>query len=180
MQDLLQKFFAHPGPRNYLRVRERLLSRRRGRARPMQLVNLVELFKGGSYQQVRRAIDEMMPAWALSPAVYWLGACAARELDDACEAEVDRFAYHACIQGIMATGAGSEDRPFLITYSSDIDEVLYQMKRVRQRLELQRGKRGLCDVAWCPSGEPFWFSLGEGIRHEYLHVPAPSASFLVR
>lgn len=163
MHEDLQRFFAHPGPRNYLRVRERLYSRRR-RARAEQLVELVTLFSAARYAAVRGQIDTMMPAWALSPAVYWIGACAALETGDNPAAELDRFLYQCCLQGILATGHGDAARPLRITYSSDIDEVLYRKGLAREQMTLERGKQGLCDVALCTTGEQVWFSWGEGRR----------------
>jgi hypothetical protein len=182
MHEELQRFFAHPGPRNYLRVRERVLSRRGRRIHSGQLANLVELFVAGRHRELREQIDEMMPAWALSPAVYWLGACAALELDDTAAAELDRFVYQCCLQGIMATGNGGAARPYRITYASDVDEVLNKLGLTRERISLQRGRHGLCDVAHCAGGEQIWFALGEGIRDQWPleKIPLRIANTLVR
>lgn len=160
MQDDLQKFFAHPGPRNYLRVRERFLSRRRRGAQPAQLAKLIELFAAGRFARVRARIEAMLPAWGLAPAVYWIGSCSALELGDEPAADLDRFLYHSCIRGIMSTGDGSENKPFRITYACDVDEVLHVLGLARERMLVCRGKQGLCDVAECASGEQLWFQLG--------------------
>jgi len=182
MHEELERFFAHPGPRNYLRVRERVLSCYGRRVRSDQLAHLVELFVAGRHRQLRVRIEEMMPAWALSPAVYYLGACAALELDDFEAAELDRFVYQCCLQGVMATGCGSAARPFRITYASDVDEVLNKLGLTRERISLERGKHGLCDVAHCAGGEKIWFALGQGIRDQWPleKFPLRIANTLVR
>ena len=159
MQNELERFVGRPTGRNYLRVRARILEAAEPRPEPQDLIALESHFVEGRYVAVREAMDQMLPAWSLSPRFYWMGAAASLELGDQEEAEVDRFLYQTCLQGLLATGDGSIELPYLLTYASDEEEVLYRLRLQRERSALVRSPQGLCDVVTCEGGRELCFLL---------------------
>jgi hypothetical protein len=175
MQEQLERFFAQPSAENYLRARQCLLARRR-RPQPAALMKLQTLFEAGRFADVRQQMDTLLPAWGLAPRLYWLGAAAAWQLGDPQAAELDRFLYHTCLEGILATGDGRRSAPYHITYASDQGPVLKHLGWTAAGVRLVRGPEGLCDVVNIGPRRRLWFALGEGIRDEGGQVLRPRKS----
>jgi len=163
MQNELERFLAHPTARHYLRVRKLILQDAQLRPRTADLVRLHQLFEAGQFQQVLDAAERMLPAWALSPRLYWLTAFAAQELGHTDDAELDRFLYQSCLAGITATGDGSRQAPYVITYLSDEAEWLQWSGRRAQQRGLVRIARGYCDCVQCQDGSEVFFLLDSSL-----------------
>lgn len=175
MQDELQAFLEAPTARSYRRVREALLDELTDKAlacdslppdlSAVVLAELADLLATGEYAVLARRTEELQPAWALSPRVHFYAAVAADERDDAEGAELERFLFQSCLEGILATGDGTANAPYLITYLSDEYDVLAALglDPQSQRLTEQRGI--LFDVIRCVDGEEVWFEL-TGVLHD--------------
>lgn len=170
MQEELQTFLEAPGARTYRRVREALVEElastgHTATCSPVVPAELAELAATSQFTTLLERIDELQPAWALSPRVHFLAALAAEECGDEEVAEIERFTFQACLEGILATGDGTAAAPYLITYLSDEYDVLAALglEPRSQKLVEQRGM--LCDVAKCLDGEEVWFEL-TGIVHD--------------
>jgi hypothetical protein len=170
MQDELQTFLETPTARTYRQVREALLEEVAATCSAETLsasvlVELTELAAADQFQAVLERIDELQPAWALSPRVHYLAAVAADELGDAESAELERFVFQSCLDGILATGEGTPQSPYLITYPSDVYDVLLALgvEARSQKLVEQRGL--LCEGVRCTDDEEVWFEL-TGVLHD--------------
>jgi hypothetical protein len=130
------------------------------------MMELQELFRLKRYAEVRGRLEKILPAWVLSPRAYWLGASAARYLGDTQAAELDRFLYQTCLQGILNTGQGTRRQPYWITYASDEPCVLAALGSEARTTRLIRMDSGLCDVVRTGTRRQLWFVLGEGVRDE--------------
>ncbi len=159
MQNELERFVARPTGRNYLRVRSHLLRSANGRRESRELTNLEALFAQRHYAAVREAMEAMLPTWSLSPRFYWLGSVAALELQDQEGAEVDRYLHQTCLQGLLATGSGSHELPYWITYASDAEELLHRLGLQREKAALVRSPHGLSQVLSCQNGRELWCTL---------------------
>ncbi len=170
MQEELQTFLEAPSARTYRNVREALVEELAtlGPSAPLSpvcLIELAELAASNQFTTLLERVDELQPAWALSPRIHFLAAIAAEECGDIDVAELERFTFQSCLEGILATGDGTAAAPYLITYISDEYDVLAALglEPRSQALVEQRGM--LCDVARCLDGEEVWFEL-TGIVHD--------------
>ena len=176
MQDDLRTFLEAPSAHTYRRVRESLLEEVStldlpGILSPGSLVELVELASAGKFSTLLARVDDLQPAWALSPRVHFLAAIAAEETGATEIAELERFTFQACLEGILATGDGTAEAPYLITYLSDEYDVLAALG-LEPRAQVLVEQRGLlCDVARCLDGEEVWFELTD-----ILHDPRQRAA----
>jgi hypothetical protein len=165
MQNELERFVARPTGRNYLRVRSLILraaNERRECRDPLEsqeLTALETLFAQRQFAALRESMESMLPAWSLSPRFYWLGSAAALELQDQEGAEVDRYLYQICLRGLLATGSGSYEAPYWITYASDAEELLHRLGLQREKGALVRSPHGLCQVLSCQNGRELWCTL---------------------
>lgn len=164
MQDELRTFLEAPTAGNYRVVRELLLDEWSEHCSSTALLELAELAAAGQFAAVLEQVETLQPHWALSPRVHFLAAVAAEELEDPELAELEKFVFQACLEGILATGDGSADSPYLITYLSDEYDVLAALGlSPRSQSLVERGDM-LCDVVKCDEGEQVWFELSGLIR----------------
>lgn len=170
MQEELQTFLEAPTARNYRRVRESLLEYVASldaapSLSPRIIAELTELTLAEQFSAVLAQVDELQPAWALSPRVHYLAALAAEESGDQEGAELERFTFQSCLEGILATGDGTADAPYLITYLSDEYDVLCALGLETQSQVMLEQRGMICDVAKCLDGEEVWFEL-TGVVHD--------------
>jgi hypothetical protein len=163
MHDELQAFLEAPSARTYRCVREALLDEVAS-ASPEALsltvlVELTELAAAGDFQTLLERTEELAPVWALSPRLHYLAALAAEELGDAETAALERFTFQACLEGILSTGDGSPESPYLITYVSDEYDVAAALGLEPRSQSLVEQPGYLCDVVKCLDGEEVWFEL---------------------
>ncbi len=182
-RDDLEAFFADPSAENYLRVHRRIRRYRR-LPKAAQIARLDSLFCDRAFDQVREQADKLLPHWMLSPRLYRLSGLAAYELRDGEAAQIDSFLYQTCLQGLQATGSGQPESPFVVTYSSDIGELLEHLGFREMRRSLVRGPAGICEVVENTAGREIWFGLtavdvpdvvtAMGLE-DATQAPAPSA-----
>lgn len=179
MQDELQAFLEAPSARTYRCVREALLDEVASASSDAlsltALVELTELAAAGEFAAVLARAEELSLAWALSPRVHYLAAVAAEELGDAETAELERFTFQACLEGILATGHGTAESPYLITYVSDEYDVAVALGLEPRSQALVEQPGCLCDVVKCLDGEELWFEL-TGLVHDPRQRPVLAMS----
>lgn len=176
MQDELQTFLEAPTARNYRRVRELLCdassevssSTEHGNEERVgenqaptahDLRELASLSAAGEYEKVLDRVSQMLPEWSLSPRVHFYAANAADHLGETETAEIERFVFQACLEGLLATGNGTMQAPYQITYLSDEYDVLTALG-LEPRTQALVDRRGLlCDVVQCTDDEEVWFEL---------------------
>jgi hypothetical protein len=164
MLDELQIFLEAPGARTYRKVREALVDEVSSQGltdtlSPTALIELTTLAAAGQFSELLDRADDLQPAWSLSPRVHYLAAVAAEETGETDIAQLERFTFQACLEGILATGNGTAESPYLITYLSDEYDVLGVLG-LEPRSQALVDRHGLlCDVVKCLDGEEVWFEL---------------------
>jgi hypothetical protein len=163
MRDHYQAFLERPTAAKYRRLRSAILSSP-VKPDPLALHELERLCRQRQLDKARLRLAAMLPAWALSPRYHLLAAKVAERSGDAEDAELERFAAAACLEGLLETGDGSRRFPYLLSYASDVQDVLqFQRRRaVKQALHEHRGRR--YDVVECADGGCCWFD-SSGLFH---------------
>lgn len=110
------------------------------------LLALEQAFYEGRYETVGTLGRQWQRHFALSPRFHRLVSLASLELGDQTDAEVERFAASACLEGILNSGNGSSEAPYLLSHGVDAQEVLAKLGYtiLHQSVVEQKGK--LCDV----------------------------------
>jgi hypothetical protein len=160
LQDALTEFFESPTARRYRRVREMVIRGDDYRPQSSTLVELADLVQHGDFAAALALVDELTPGWSLCPRVHFLAGMAAEGLGDADEVELRRFMAQSCLDGIVATGAGSRTRPWVVSYPSDVQDVLTRQgfKAISQQL-IADGDSWLC--AMSSRRKTYWFDVTE-------------------
>ncbi|HTN76174.1 MAG TPA: hypothetical protein VL096_13045 [Pirellulaceae bacterium] len=171
MQDELQTFLESPTAHHYRLVREALLEEAAGKlpTTVRELSDVAELSAAGEHTVVLERVDELMPWWSLSPRIHFYAALAADELGEIETAELERFVFQSCLEGLLATGEGTAESPYLITYPSDALDVLTALGLEARSQSLVDRDGLLCDVVTCAAGEEVWFEVASLIDDPRQH-----------
>lgn len=159
MHNELQTFLERPTAQNYRCVRRIILSETGSSTDLPDFSALAQLCQQGRFEQVRDHIDALLPAWSLSPRVHFYATWAARELDDHEDAHLETFLYETCLQGMLATGNGSRQRPYLITHQADQYDLLAARKLEPCSQTLVETGSLRFDVITCQDGTDIWFDV---------------------
>jgi hypothetical protein len=103
----------------------------------------------------------MAPDWLLSPRLHYFRAVVAEALQDVDQMALARFEMSACLDGLLATGNGSAIRPYVVTYLSDVLDLLQLQQKTALRRRVMPERDSLRDVIHCDDGRQ---------RH-FLHPP---------
>lgn len=161
MHDKLVTFLEDPTADNYLAARSVV-------AVSANLVRIVAemqeaecLNREGQFEALRTLVDNLIPSAALSPRLHYFSARANRELGRREDAELAEFMFDACMRGLLATGEGTAEAPYLVAMTSDQYDILRALRLSphRQKLIERDGKRYDCIL--CESGEEVWFDVTE-------------------
>lgn len=161
MHDEFAAFVRRPTARTYCAVRDVIVAMPEYSSGVEILARLDGLCRAGRFERARALVNDMMPLWALSPKVHWLASRAASELNDQDDAELETFLMQTCLQGILATGDGGQQRPYLVTYAGDQSAVLGSLRLTPQRQMLVAGRGRQFDVVTSTEGAEIWFDVTE-------------------
>jgi hypothetical protein len=159
LNDRFGEFLEEPEPVRYGKLRKLVMADKAYNAGSSALETVEVLLDHGRYAEARRRVRQMMPDWLLSPRAHRLAAVAARQLgegrDEAREATIAR----RCIEGLLTTGDGTRERPYLVTHIDDEYDVIdhFEKKLASQELVAEEG-RSLDRIA-CQDGSEYWFDL---------------------
>jgi len=158
MQDELQTFLEAPTANHFRRLRDTLLDQSPADGLAAELLELASLAAAQDFAAVLDRTEHMHPGWSLSPRIHFYAALAAERLDREA-AELERFIFQACLEGILATGDGTAESPYLVTYVSDEYDVLAVLGLLPRSQSLIDRAGTLCDVVKCTDGAEIWFEL---------------------
>lgn len=153
------RFVEQPSAETYLAAREAMLRVEPESLTAADVVELARLLRSEEHQALLDHTESLPATAALSPRVHFYAAEAATALGDLERAELERFLFVVCLQGILATGDGSEDRPYTICHASDENDVLEALEKKAERQTLVQLEEDVCDVVDCDDESEIWFNV---------------------
>jgi hypothetical protein len=132
--------------------------------RRVDFVALKALLAHGQAGEVREHLDSL-PQWLrLSPRVQELAALAAEMAADAEEAELARFLFATCLEGILAAGDGSVEHPYVAVQPADEQPILAILGREAASQALVENRGRMLDVVLCRDGGEVCFDVTHSVR----------------
>lgn len=161
MRDLFLKFAENPDRKTFLAVRQEVLASKEYQPDSDELDRADELIDEGKWAEARTCLQEALPNLLLSPQAHLLMAAIAEELGDPSEEQLEDFLASTCAEGILSTGDGTKDKPYLVLRATDeYDLIEYLEKEPIDEEEVQEGERSL-DRVKCNDGSELWFDVTE-------------------
>ncbi|WP_425617929.1 DUF4919 domain-containing protein [Anatilimnocola sp. NA78] len=165
------RFLTLPSRATFLAARSAWLQLNVEPLTPAELQSVGELLVAGEATAVIEQVHGWKSRAALSPRVHYFAAEAHESLGETEQAEMERWVFSACLQGILATGDGTRRKAYIISQLSDEYDVLklLGLRSEKQHL-VQRGSRSY-DVLSCADGSQLWFNVSD-----LIPVPAETMS----
>lgn len=155
------RFLELPGRATFLAARAAWLQLNLSPLTPDELQSAQNLLAAGNAAAVIKKVHGWKSRAAFSPRAHYFAGEAHAKLGELEQAEVERLAFSACLQGILSTGDGTRRKPYLISQIPDEYDVLklLGLTCAKQRL-VQRGRRS-CDALTCHDGSTVWFNISD-------------------
>ena len=160
MRQAIARFLEEPTGRRFLTAWKSLTKSRK----QVDFARLRTLLSQGKTQSVRDYL-EALPQWLrLSPRVQELAVLVAEMEHDPDEAELSRFLFATCLEGILAAGDGSPENPYLAVQPADEAAVLAVLGREPASQALVESKGRCLDVILCRDGGEVCFDVTHILR----------------
>lgn len=164
MHDTFAAYIERPSIRRYKEVRRDVLACEGYAEFNQCLAHAEQLELDNHIDDALHAYRSLMPLGVLSLRLHRVAGAAelrASELGrgDANRALLHRSVYAACCETILATGLGTKDRPFLITYASDARELLFAKSEQVISQSCIKERRRRYDVLLTSGEREFWFDV---------------------
>lgn len=159
LREAFVRMIQTPTQENYLRVREMVLDHETYQPYSQDLSDIGDLMEKGEFQKAQDGLAAAMPNLLLSPRAHIFLSIIARETGSEDAAKMEGHVACACAEGIMATGDGSEEKPYLVVRTSDeYDLVEYlDTEMTGQRLTHKNDRH--FDVLTTKDGRELWFDI---------------------
>jgi hypothetical protein len=159
MRDLFLKFIQSPSRDTYLAIHEAVSSSDQYSPYSDEMDSIHELLDQGRYEDARSRISESMPNLLLSPRAHLFLALIAEKTGDEKGSQMEKFIAASCAEGIMATGDGSLDRPYIVLRTSDEHDIVdYCGKQFAGQALIDKDTRHFDRIS-CADGSELWFDI---------------------
>ncbi|MEL6108499.1 MAG: DUF4919 domain-containing protein [Planctomycetota bacterium] len=148
-----------PNRESYIKVYESLVRSEAYNPYSNEVDEAYELFEDGKATEARAKLQDAMGNLILSPRAHDFLGFLYHQLGDEQKAEMELRVSFACILGILATGDGSSEKPYLVARTSDEYDVLRHLKKqFRQQSLIEREGKHF-DKIECADGSEYWFDI---------------------
>lgn len=159
MRELFFKFIECPDRDSYLAVCQSVVSSTQYNPYSDEIRDVHALVEEQRYEDARSRLSEAMPNLLLSPRAHLLLAMIADKTGDKQGAQAEGLIASLCAKGILATGNGSKEKPYVVVRTSDEHDVVQFLgKRFSGQALVEEGPRCF-DVIQCDDGSELWFDI---------------------
>ena len=165
MADLFNDFLADPSAATFAALRDVLIKDPAYDFYATDIDDLDDLAERQDHQGVVSSFPAFMPNWLLSPRVHALVSRAAEQVGDKELATRERYLTEACLRAMLASGDGSELRPYPVTHVPDEYDLLEALDKEMARQRQHADEVSLCDVIECTDGSEIWFDISPSLNN---------------
>jgi hypothetical protein len=159
MQRQLAAFVEQPCKATFLAARDAVLRQSPLPLAPADLAKLDSLLETDQHQALLDCLDALPPSKVLSPRIHYLAAEAADGLAHPADVELERSLFVLMLQGLLATGDGTANNPYVVCHPTDEYDVLAALSEEPAGQSLVEYEGRMCDVLLCTSGREVWFDV---------------------
>ena len=109
--------------------------------------------------EARNTLQKGMGNLMLSPRAHQLLGFLHHKLGDEKAAQMEGMIGRACIEGLLATGDGTEQRPYIVLRTSDEHDVIEHFERELKQQSLTNSDDKHIDLVECTDGSKYWFDI---------------------
>jgi hypothetical protein len=123
------EFVENPSGEHYRAILEKLAAGSDYRPYAGQIEQIQGLLDSEEYEKAYEACQRSKGTLLLSPELHMLAGYAARKLGDEETFDLERVITSACVRGILDTGDGTKEKPFIVSVPGDEYFVLEVFKK---------------------------------------------------
>jgi len=146
MIDHYQSFLEAPSQAGFLELQQEVRQEVDYCAAGSFVEQLAAWCQAGRYETMFQKTSEMPFAWVASPSAHLYAAIAAEQMQNAEDAELERFLTESIMRGLLSTGNGSLHQPYRVAYLSDRQDLLAYLSAKADKQRLVRTEQGLVEV----------------------------------
>lgn len=162
----MMAFIQDPSMRTLAPIRKQLVQSSEYDPYSHRLDGIDDMIESGLLIEAAEALAACMAHYILSPRAHLMAAYLLREVaHDRDAADTEERIYAACIEGILSTGNGTENNPYLITFSSDENDILEYLDKDRMEQSLRHSAEHHYDVMLTSDGDEIWFDITDLYDH---------------
>lgn len=159
MNEQLAEFIMSPSRELYLEIRDDVIASGFYEPYSDEFETAVQLVEEENFEEARLAIQNGMPNLILSPRAHRLLSYLHFKAGDKESAQFEFAFSEACLKGILATGDGSTQNPYLVTRTSDEYDVLEHLGKELTMQALAESDDRRLDVMTCRDGTTLSFDI---------------------
>jgi hypothetical protein len=152
-------FLQNPTGESYIRLADLMAKSPDYDPYSNEIRSLEHLIETQQFAEIMKQIPEIMSRWVLNPRIHMIGSMAASRMGDETTAKMEGMIALGCLRGIEATGDGTRERPFVVTYTTDeYDLMMSRDKEAKGQMLVDEGGKP-CDVMRFEDGSEMWFDI---------------------
>jgi hypothetical protein len=159
MQSRFEDFLKKPSRETFMAVRAAVVSSGAYNPYGNALEQASKLLDEGLFAEFLEQMPRLMPDHLLSPRAHMMASFAYKQLADEEGRKFEMALAHLCIDGVLASGDGSREKPYFVLRVSDEYDVMGALGRqMKQQSLVREGARAL-DAMDCADGTRVFFDI---------------------
>ncbi len=159
MQNEFEAFLKSPNRQRYLQLFALVTTADDYDPYSDELTSAVELLEANKNEAARTVLGKAMPNLLLCPRAHLYLSHIARASGDEEQANFETYVAAACVEGILATGNGSQQQPYRVVRTSDEYDVVQYLDKTFEEQALIEEADQQFDRIRCTDGTEFWFDI---------------------
>jgi len=159
VEECLRAFLQQPGRESFLRVRETVIASPAHAPYSHHAQEMAVLAKRGDLDGAFKLLSDSFPNLILSPFAHAALSIAHEKKGDEQASRFERAVCSLCLEGIMSTGQGTKESPYLVTLIQDEYDVLQYLGRESTMQALVEVGEGQHDVMTLEDGTEVHFDI---------------------
>ncbi|PHS12467.1 MAG: hypothetical protein COA78_08320 [Blastopirellula sp.] len=184
MLETYQEYLESPSQSHFLQLQQEVIAEADFDPQGAIVFRLEQLCQANDFDAAYKLTSEMPLAWVTSPSLHFFASMAAEKMGQTSEAETEAFLIESMFQGLLSTGNGTLEHPYLITQLTDQHDILSfkSLQKVSQRLIGTAA--GTMDAITCDDHSTLHFDLSiimskgfTASKNHLGHLAKPSSRF---
>lgn len=158
MQETFLAYVQDPTPENFLAIRSVVIALPDFAPYGDGLRHLRDAYEAAEYARVRELFSQHLSTLLLSGEAHFILALAHEKLGNGELCQMEKYLAFVCVKGILGTGDGSQERPYLVTSTADEYDALNALSKESQGQSLHHEPDRVLDRHAVDGGE-VWFDV---------------------
>lgn len=164
MNEQFRSFLQSPNRETYLALRNKIISSESYQPYSDEFEIASELYGEQKLQQARDTLQKSMANLLLSARAHQLLGFLHSKTSDVQAAQAELMIANACVEGILATGNGSVDSPYIVVRTSDEHDVIDHLGKELESQSLSHINNKHLDLIRCKDGTEYWFDITDAFE----------------